>query len=97
MSAGSGFACGNLFASSYVSVPAGSKLTSTDCAGNDTWAGSKMGMSAGLEIVNGMVASHVSMPAPAATPSAIPEPGSICLLLAGLAAMVLVGTARKAD
>jgi hypothetical protein len=79
--AGSEFICGNLFAASYVSIGAASDVTSTHCAGGATWAGSELGMGAGLDIVDGVAQAR-----------RVPEPGTIAMLLLGLG---LVGLVRK--
>lgn len=52
--AGSNFTCGNAFSKSYISMPAGGTVVSTNCAGSGTWAGSVSGMGSGLNIVNGV-------------------------------------------
>lgn len=65
--AGSDFSCGNLFAASYVSISAGSHVTSTNCAGSDTWAGSKFGLGAGLDIVDGVAQMRLAVPVAALT------------------------------
>ena len=52
------FHCGNLFSASYVSMGAGSHLTSTNCLRNTSWAGSEFGLGAGLDIVNGAASAR---------------------------------------
>lgn len=105
--AGANLACGNTFAMSYISIPAGSDVKSSDCAGSGSWAGSVRGMGVGLDIVNGVAVAAISTLAakgmglgldsvngPAvASVSAIPEPETYALLLAGLG--VLAFKARR--
>jgi len=69
--------CGRALSKSYVSVPYGGTSSSDMCAGVGTWAGSANGLSGGLEISeNGTaIASQIS---------AIPEPRTYALMLAGL-------------
>lgn len=69
--------CGRVLSKSYVSVPYGGTSSSDMCAGVGTWAGSANGLSGGLEISeNGTaIASQVS---------AVPEPRTFALMLAGL-------------
>jgi hypothetical protein len=88
--AGSEFGCGNLFAASYVSIGAESQVTSTNCLGKGSWEGSKFGMAAGLEIVDGVAQARMALPAAAE----IPEPGTVAMLLLGLG---LIGVASKAQ
>lgn len=86
--AGSTMACGNTFALSYISIPAGANVTSSHCAGSGSWAGSVNGMGTGLDIVNGAaVASVMSVPGGGMSDlvvSGVPEPETYALLLAGL-------------
>lgn len=99
--AGADFACGSVFASSYVSVAAGSSIVSTNCKGNDTWAGSVMGLGASLDIVNGIAVAQVvadtTAPADTTVPTStdIPEPGSLSMLLAGLGLMGFLRFSKK--
>lgn len=90
--AGSDFACGNLFASSYVSVAAGSRLTSTNCEGTDAWAGSLLGLGAGLDIVNGVAQSRIKL---SAAPTDISEPGSLMMLFGGLGLIAYTSRLNK--
>ena len=64
------FHCGNLFSASYVTMGAGSHLTSTNCLRNANWAGAESGLGAGLDIVDGAASARrapaVTEPAPAA-------------------------------
>ena len=52
------FHCGNLFSASSVSLGAGSHLTSTNCLRNANWAGSELGLGAGLDIVDGAASAR---------------------------------------
>lgn len=87
--AGSDFSCGNLFASSYVSLSAGSRVTSTACKATGSWAGSLQGLGANLDIVNGIAVAHLVTDEPAAV---IPEPKTILLMALGCA---LLGFFRR--
>jgi len=100
------FHCGNLFSASYVSMGAGSHLTSTNCLRNVNWAGSEFGLGAGLDIVDGAASARRarSVDEPAAAPPAyepvaavpMPEPGTIPMLLLGLGLIGVLGMSRKA-
>lgn len=68
--------CGTILATSYVSIPAGINIKSSNCAATETWAGSVNGLSANLNIVDGVVSS-------------IPEPESYLIFLAGLSLIAL--------
>jgi len=69
--------CGRVLSKSYVSVPYGGMSSSDMCAGVGTWAGSTNGLSGGLDIseTGTAIASHIS---------AVPEPRTYALMLAGL-------------
>ena len=90
------FNCGNLFSASYVSMGAGSRMSSTNCLGSGLWAGSEFGMGAGLDIVHGDVQAHLAPVHESAAPGQIPEPGTIPMLLLGLGLLGVLGKARKA-
>ncbi|MBC7513951.1 MAG: DUF3494 domain-containing protein [Herminiimonas sp.] len=101
--AGSKFQCGNLFAASYVAISAGSHVSSTNCHGNATWAGSESGLGAGLDIVDGAVQARLALPrlllvesAGQAEPVPVPEPGTIAMLLLGLGLITVLGGFRRA-
>ena len=89
--AGANISCGNAYSASYISVPAGADLQSTNCAGSGTWAGSVSGLGNGLDIVNGVAVAAVSTSAS----TAVPEPKSIIMLLTGLLLMSLLMARRK--
>ncbi|MBC7456421.1 MAG: DUF3494 domain-containing protein [Massilia sp.] len=61
--AGVNFACGNAYAASYVTVAAGSGMTSSNCASSDTWAGSLTGTGSGFDVVNGVASPAAMNPA----------------------------------
>lgn len=70
--AGTTMGCGNTYAQSYISVPVGSNVTSSNCLGTGTWAGSPKGLGMGLDITNGIAVA------------AVPEPQTYALLMLGL-------------
>ena len=91
--ANANISCGNAFALSYISIPAGANMQSKNCAGSGTWAGSTNGLGSGLDIVDGMaVATAFDVQQQV---SAIPEPGTYTLVLAGLFMMFTMNRRRK--
>lgn len=89
------FNCGNLFSASYVSMGAGARMTSTNCLGNTTWAGSEFGMGAGLDIVGGDAQARGAPMSESAALAQVPEPGTIPLLLLGLGLLGVLGKLRR--
>lgn len=75
--AGANIYCGRALSKSYVSVSGGGTSNSDACAGSDTWAGSRDGLSGGLE-PSGNDAAAASLI------SAVSEPRTYALILAGL-------------
>lgn len=90
--AGSDFSCGNLFASSYVSLSAGSQVTSTACKETDSWAGSLQGLGANLDIADGIAVAHIVIDDPT---SAVPEPKTTFLIGLGFGLLGLFRMQRK--
>lgn len=93
--AGSAFACGNLFAQSYVTVAANATLTSTSCSATGSWAGSALGLASNLDNVNGVAQARAIDPDPAPTPTDVAEPGTIFLFLAGLGLIAYLGNRTR--
>lgn len=85
--AGASVACGNAFAASYISVPAGANVQSSNCAASGSWDGSVKGMGSGVEIVDGVASAMVM--------SAVPEPETYAMLLAGLGLLGFIMRRRK--
>lgn len=93
---GSNLNCGNLFATSYVSISAGSNVTSTNCVGEHTWAGSPLGLGSGFDIVEGTARARFVLPAAEPTDAArVPEPGTITMLMLGLGLIAVMEKFRK--
>jgi hypothetical protein len=57
--AGSNVSCGNLFSLAAVGI---GSVTSTNCIGTDTWAGSINGLNDSLNIANGVASNGISIP-----------------------------------
>jgi len=84
--AGAAVTCGAVYSNSYISIPAGGKSASTNCAPTDTWAGSVKGLASNLMINDQNVAE---------TASPVPEPHAYALLLAGFLVLFSVGKRRS--
>lgn len=95
--AGSDLHCLNLFATSYMSIGAGSNVTSTNCVSEHTWAVSLLGFGSGFDIVEGTAQARFVLAAGKSTGAAqVPEPGTIMMLLLGLRLISVMGKLRKA-
>ena len=72
--------CGNFFAKQYISGSAGAEFTSTNCIGSDSWAGSIEGLSAGIDISDGVVLNNPAEPEPEVEEVNIPALPTMALL-----------------
>lgn len=75
--AGANIYCGRALSKSYVSVPYGGTSNSDACAGSGTWAGSTDGLS-------GVLQPSTAESGAASAVSAVPEPRTYALMLAGI-------------